>query len=100
MWLTGNRQSYERPDGTRNIPSTVLVMNYPLPTAERPSLLALDDVRSLFHEIGLGLHNLYTITKFSRLHRTVKDFCVVFCFVFVLFLFFWCFFKGESCHYT
>ena len=100
MWLTGNRQSYERPDGTRNIPSSVLVMNYPLPTAERPSLLALDDVRSLFHEIGHGLHNLFTITKFSRLHRTVKDFCEVPSIVFEMFMYTRRHIKGASCHYT
>lgn len=63
-------------DGTRRYPATALVCNFSKPTASRPSLLKHDEVVTLFHELGHGIHDLAGRTKYSRFHgtNTVGDF--------------------------
>ena len=63
-------------DGTRRFPATALVCNFPKPTAKKPSLLKHDEVTTLFHELGHGIHDLVSRTKYSRFHgtNTVRDF--------------------------
>jgi metallopeptidase MepB len=39
----------------------------------RPSLLKDEDIRRLFHELGHGVHNLLSRTKYSRFHGTQVD---------------------------
>ena len=41
-------------------PIAYLTCNFPPPLAEQPSLLTHDDVTTLFHEFGHGLHHLLT----------------------------------------
>lgn len=64
------------PNGTRRYPATALVCNFSKPTATKPSLLKHDEVVTLFHELGHGIHDLVGRTKFSRFHGTsvVRDF--------------------------
>lgn len=65
------------PDGkTRWYPATALVCNFSKPTPKKPSLLKHDEVVTLFHELGHGIHDLAGRTKFSRFHgtSTVRDF--------------------------
>ena len=63
-------------DGKRRYPATALVCNFSKPTAEKPSLLKHDEVVTLFHELGHGIHDLVAITDYSRFHGTgvVGDF--------------------------
>ena len=63
-------------DGSRRFPATALVCNFPKPTAKKPSLLKHDEVVTLFHELGHGIHDLVSKTKYSRFHgtNTVRDF--------------------------
>ncbi|KAI1097683.1 Metalloprotease [Jackrogersella minutella] len=63
-------------DGTRRYPSTALVCNFSKPTETKPSLLKHDEVVTLFHELGHGIHDLAGRTTFSRFHgtSTVRDF--------------------------
>jgi metallopeptidase MepB len=67
---------YLYPDGTRRYPATALVCNFSKPTATKPSLLKHDEVVTLFHELGHGIHDLAGRTKYSRFHGTsvVGDF--------------------------
>jgi metallopeptidase MepB len=64
------------PNGTRRYPATALVCNFSKPTASKPSLLKHDEVVTLFHELGHGIHDLAARTKYSRFHGTsvVRDF--------------------------
>jgi metallopeptidase MepB len=67
---------YLYPNGTRRYPATALVCNFSKPTATKPSLLKHDEVVTLFHELGHGIHDLAGRTKYSRFHGTsvVRDF--------------------------
>ncbi|KAH0430629.1 hypothetical protein CcaCcLH18_07664 [Colletotrichum camelliae] len=64
-------------DGTKHYPSTALVCNFQRPSASKPTLLRHPDVVILFHELGHGIHDLVSRTKFARFHGpmgTVVDF--------------------------
>ena len=63
-------------NGTRHYPVTALVCNFSKPTKKKPSLLKHDEVTTLFHELGHGIHDLVAKTKYSRFHGTnvVRDF--------------------------
>src|ERR1700710_539547 len=67
---------YILPNGTRRYPATALVCNFSKPTPTKPSLLKHDEVVTLFHELGHGIHDLAGRTKYSRFHGTsvVRDF--------------------------
>lgn len=56
--------------GKRVYPVTALVCNFSKPTATKPSLLKHDEVVTLFHEMGHGIHNLVSKTKYARFHGT------------------------------
>ncbi|MDX2300289.1 MAG: M3 family metallopeptidase, partial [Xanthomonadaceae bacterium] len=49
-----------RHDGATQHPVAFLTCNFAPPTAQRPSLLTHDDVTTLFHEFGHGLHHMLT----------------------------------------
>lgn len=63
-------------DGSRRYPATALVCNFSKPTPKKPSLLRHDEVTTLFHELGHGIHDLVGRCKYSRFHgtNTVGDF--------------------------
>jgi peptidyl-dipeptidase Dcp len=46
------------------------VLNLPRPAAGEPSLLTLDEVRTLFHEFGHALHGLFSRVTYPRLSGT------------------------------
>lgn len=50
--------------------------NFAKPAPGQPSLLSLDDVRTLFHEFGHGLHGLLSNVTYERLAgtRVLRDF--------------------------
>ncbi|KAF2124916.1 thimet oligopeptidase [Dothidotthia symphoricarpi CBS 119687] len=62
--------------GKRRYPATALVCNFSKPTPKKPSLLKHDEVVTLFHELGHGIHDLVSRTTYSRFHgtNTVRDF--------------------------
>lgn len=64
------------PNGTRHYPVTALVCNFSKPTKKKPSLLKHEEVTTLFHELGHGIHDLVSKTHYSRFHGTnvVRDF--------------------------
>jgi oligopeptidase A len=59
-WMDGVRSRWRRPGGRLQTPMAHLVCNFAAPIGERPALLTHDDVITLFHEFGHGLHHLLT----------------------------------------
>lgn len=57
-------------DGKKSRPHVSIVCNFTKPTQSQPSLLTLDEVRTLFHEFGHGLHSLLTDCTYASLSGT------------------------------
>jgi len=57
-------------------PVIVNICNFTKPTAETPSLLTLDEVNTLFHELGHALHGLLSKCKYKSIAGTnvLRDF--------------------------
>ena len=58
------------PDGKYQRPTVALLCNFPPATADKPSLLAHNDVETLFHEFGHALHSIVTRAKYGRFAGT------------------------------
>ena len=50
------------------------VGNFAKPTADKPSLMSIDEVETLFHELGHGLNSLFGNTIYSGSRRVPRDF--------------------------
>ena len=50
------------------------VGNFAKPTADKPSLMSVDEVLTLFHELGHGLNSLFGNTIYSGSRRVPRDF--------------------------
>lgn len=63
-------------DGKRQYPATALVCNFARPTAKKPALLKHNEVTTMFHELGHGIHNLVSETLYGCFHGTytTRDF--------------------------
>ncbi len=59
-WMDSGRSRRRRDDGAVQLPVAYLTCNFTPPTAERPALLTHDEVTTLFHEFGHGLHHMLT----------------------------------------
>ncbi|MDM4766114.1 M3 family metallopeptidase [Pelomonas sp. SE-A7] len=59
-WMDEVRSRWARPEGVQQLPVAQLVCNFPSPVGDKPALLTHDDVTTLFHEFGHGLHHLLT----------------------------------------
>ncbi len=59
-WMDDVRGRWARPEGMLQTPVAQLVCNFAAPGAKRPALLSHDDVTTLFHEFGHGLHHMLT----------------------------------------
>lgn len=59
-WMSEFQGAFVDPDGTSQRPIVYNVGNFTKPTAETPSLLTLDEVLTVFHEFGHGLHGMLT----------------------------------------
>ena len=59
-WMDGARDKRRTCLGTLQTPVANLVCNFTPPVGERPALLTHDEVTTLFHEFGHGLHHLLT----------------------------------------
>ncbi len=58
------------PDGTYQRPTVALICNFPPPTADKPSLMSHDDVVTIFHEFGHGMHSILTRASSGRFSGT------------------------------
>jgi oligopeptidase A len=61
-WMDADRSRWARPDagGRVQTPVAHLVCNFASPVGDKPALLTHDDVITLFHEFGHGLHHMLT----------------------------------------
>jgi thimet oligopeptidase len=57
-------------DGKYQRPTVALICNFPSPQPGKPSLLAHQDVETLFHEFGHAMHSILTRAKYSRFAGT------------------------------
>ena len=57
-WMDNDLTACTLPDGTHRTPTAYLVCNFAEPVGDKPSLLTHDDVQTLFHEFGHGLHHM------------------------------------------
>jgi oligopeptidase A len=65
-WMDVCRTRRRHPDGTQ-LPVAFLTCNFAPPAGGIPSLLTHDDVITLFHEFGHGLHHLLTEVDWPRI---------------------------------
>jgi len=60
-WMDDVRGRWKRPDnGSTQTPVAHLVCNFAKGVGDKPALLTHDDVTTLFHEFGHGLHHMLT----------------------------------------
>ncbi|WP_340114849.1 M3 family metallopeptidase [Maribellus mangrovi] len=74
-WMSSFRKQ-EMVDGEDVLPVITNVCNFPSPTDDMPSLLSLDQVTTMFHEFGHGLHGLLSDCETRTLSGTsvARDF--------------------------
>lgn len=70
------RNQWVAADGTEIRPIIVNVGNFTKPTADKPSLLSIDEVGTMFHEFGHALHGLLTKCHYTGVSGTsvARDF--------------------------
>jgi oligopeptidase A len=59
-WMDDVRGRWARPEGSLQTPVAQLVCNFAPPLEGKPALLTHDEVTTLFHEFGHGLHHMLT----------------------------------------
>ena len=59
-WMSEFKGSWTEADGTSSRPIIYNVGNFSRPTGDTPALLTLDEVETMFHEFGHGLHGMLT----------------------------------------
>ena len=72
-WMSEFKGAYIKDDGTQVRPVIYNVGNFSKPTADTPSLLTLDEVETMFHEFGHGLHGMLTRAKYKSQSGTNVD---------------------------
>ncbi|MDX1327547.1 MAG: M3 family metallopeptidase [Arenibacter sp.] len=68
-WMTSYKPQYIR-NGENIRPHISNVCNFTKPTASKPSLLTFNEVTTLFHEFGHGLHGMLANTVYPGLSGT------------------------------
>ena len=68
-WMTSFKSQYIN-DGVNERPHISNVCNFTKPTETKPSLLTFNEVTTLFHEFGHGLHGMLANTTYPSLSGT------------------------------
>lgn len=68
-WMTSFKSQYIK-DGINERPHISNVCNFTKPTETKPSLLTFNEVTTLFHEFGHGLHGMLANTTYPSLSGT------------------------------
>lgn len=74
-WMNNLTDQYIK-DGINHRPIILNIGNFTKPTADKPSLLTMDEVRTLFHEFGHALHGLLSQCTYPSIAGTnvLRDF--------------------------
>ena len=72
-WSSGFR-SQSNINGKWIAPLIYNVGNFAKPTADKPSLMSIDEVNTLFHELGHGLNSLFSDVTYSGGRNVPRDF--------------------------
>ena len=59
-WMDECISRWRKPDGSLQLPVAYLTCNFDAPVGDRPALWTHDEVNTLFHEFGHGLHHMLT----------------------------------------
>ncbi|MDE6394443.1 MAG: M3 family metallopeptidase, partial [Duncaniella sp.] len=62
-WMDEMKGSFVDPDGTVERPIIFNVGNFTRPNGDTPALLTIDEVETMFHEFGHGLHGMLSRAK-------------------------------------
>lgn len=75
-WMTNFREQYIDENGNDVRPVVINIGNFTKPTETEPSLLTLDEVETMFHEFGHGLHGLLAKANYRMVSGTnvARDF--------------------------
>jgi len=68
-WMNNITDQYKK-DGINHRPVICNVGNFTKPTADKPSLLNMDEVETMFHEFGHAIHGLLTQCTYPGLSGT------------------------------
>lgn len=72
-WMSEFKGSWLNEDGTSSRPIIYNVGNFSRPTADMPSLLTIDEVETMFHEFGHGLHGMLSRARYKSQAGTNTD---------------------------
>lgn len=72
-WMSIFKEAYRAEDGKEERPIVYNVGNFTSPTADTPSLLNIDEVHTMFHEFGHGLHGMLTRAQYKSQAGTNVD---------------------------
>lgn len=72
-WMEEIKTSWVNPDGSVERPIVYNVGNFSKPTADAPSLLTIDEVLTMFHEFGHGLHGMLSTARLKSQSGTSVD---------------------------
>ncbi len=74
-WMSSFRKQYKE-DGQRIVPIIYNVGNFTKPTTEKPALLSVDEVGTMYHEFGHALHGMLSMCTYRSLSGTsvARDF--------------------------
>ena len=71
---SGSLRSESNIGGRLITPLVFNVGNFTKPTTDEPALLSIDEVQTLFHELGHALNSLFADTVYAGSRRTPRDF--------------------------
>ncbi|MDD5839859.1 MAG: M3 family metallopeptidase [Bacteroidales bacterium] len=72
-WMSEFKGSWVNDDGTADRPVIYNVGNFSKPTGDTPSLLTIDEVETMFHEFGHGLHGMLSRARYKGQAGTNVD---------------------------
>lgn len=72
-WMSEFKGSWQDPDGTSSRPVIFNVGNFSKPSGDTPALLTIDEVETMFHEFGHGLHGMLSTARYKGQSGTNTD---------------------------